>query len=51
MQMEAVPQPSFEVPYGVNDTVDRPENVISNRRNSKRELPNPRKFGEQAFSV
>jgi hypothetical protein len=51
VQMEAVSQPFFEVPYGVNDTVDRPENVISHRRNSEREFPNPGELREQAFSV
>ena len=38
MQMETVSQPLFEFPDGVNDTVDRPENVISHRRNPERQF-------------
>jgi hypothetical protein len=49
--MEAVSKPFFEVPDGVNHTVDRPENVISHRRNSEREFPNRRELREQAFSL
>jgi hypothetical protein len=51
MQMERVSQPSFEVPHGVNDTIYRPDNVISHRRNSERKLPNPGELREEAFSV
>jgi hypothetical protein len=49
--METVSQPLFEVPDGVNDTVDRPENVISHRRNPEGQFPNAGELREQAFSV
>jgi hypothetical protein len=51
MQMETVSQPFFEVPDGVNDTVDRPEDVISHRRNPEYQFPNPSELREQAFSI
>jgi hypothetical protein len=51
MQMKTVSKPFFEVPDGVNDAINRSENVISHRRNSEREVPNPCEFREQALSV
>jgi len=49
--MEAISKPFFEVPDGVNHTVDRPGNVISHSRNSEREFPNRGELREQAFSL
>jgi hypothetical protein len=49
--METVSQPFFEVPNSVDYTVNRSEEVISHRRNSEREFPDPGAFGEQACSV
>jgi hypothetical protein len=51
MQMETVSQALVEVPYGVDDAVDWPNDVISHWRDSERELADPSELREQAFSV
>jgi hypothetical protein len=51
VQMEAVSQPLFEVPYAVDDAVDWPNDVISHWWDAEREFADPSEFREQAFGV
>jgi hypothetical protein len=49
--MEAIAEPFFQVPQGVNHAVDRTKNIISRCWNIKRQSADTAKLRKQAFSV
>jgi hypothetical protein len=49
--MEAIAEPFFQVPHGVNYAVDRTKNIISDCWNVESECADAAKLREQAFSV
>jgi len=49
--MEAVPQPFFEIPQGINYAVDRANNVIPYWRNTECKFPNPSELMKEAFAI
>ena len=51
MQMEAVPQPFFEIPQGINYAVDRANDVIPYCRNTERKFPDSSELTEEAFAI
>ena len=51
VQMEAVPQPFFQIPQGITYAVDRANDVIPYWRNVECKFLNPSELMEEAFAI